>query len=207
MSCTVAVLISGNGSNLQAILDHAKQPQAPFEVGVVVSNHPDAFGLQRAAQAKIACHVVDHRKFAKRQDFEQQMLQTLADYQPDLVVLAGFMRILTPFFIEQYQGRLLNIHPALLPAYKGLHTHQRVLADGAREHGATVHFVVPQLDAGPTIIQARVPVLPNDTVDSLAKRVLVQEHRIYPLAISWFAQGRLRLQDNRAWLDNQPLFG
>lgn len=205
MTCPVTVLISGEGSNLQALLDDAAIPGAPYRIQQVVCNRPNAHGLDRAREAGVPTEVVDHRDFPNREAFDEQLLAALAARPPELVVLAGFMRILTSGFITPWTGRLLNIHPSLLPAHKGLHTHSRALQAGDREHGATVHFVVPELDAGPTILQARVPILPEDTPDALAARVLVEEHRIYPQAVRWFAQGRLRLRDGRAWLDGSPI--
>jgi phosphoribosylglycinamide formyltransferase-1 len=202
----LVVLISGSGSNLQAILDHAAGPdKALYRVAAVLSNRADAFGLERARGAGIPAEVLDHRAFSEREAYDAALMDKINSYSPDLVVLAGFMRILTPAFVRHYQGRLLNIHPSLLPAFRGLHTHYRALEARVAEHGATVHFVTDELDAGPIILQARVPVLPNDTPEILAARVLAQEHQIYPQAIRWFAQGRLQLIQGRAWLDNKPI--
>ncbi len=202
----IVVLISGSGSNLQAILDAAARGELPVEVRAVISNRPDAKGLARAQQAGIPTVVVDHTAFASRQDYDRALMAQIDRFAPKLVVLAGFMRLLTDEFTSHYAGRMLNIHPSLLPAYKGLHTHRRALEDGAGEHGASVHFVTAELDGGPVIVQARVPVHPGDTPERLAERVLEQEHRIYPQAIRWFAEGRLRLgEDGRAWLDGRPL--
>ena len=190
----VIVLISGRGSNLQAIIDDAGQPDCPFELRAVVSNRPDAAGLERALQANIATRIVDHQSHASRESFDAALAQTIDSWRPGLVVLAGFMRILTPEFVDHFDGRLINIHPSLLPAFPGLATHQRAIASGVAEHGASVHFVTAALDGGPVIVQARVPVLASDDADTLAARVLTQEHRILPLAIRWFAEGRLELQ-------------
>lgn len=204
-ACRIAVLISGSGSNLQSLIDACAHRTLPAEICLVLSNRPDAYGLQRANQAGIATAVVDHKNYGSREDFDAELVKTLQQYQPDLVILAGFMRILTPVFVQSFQGRLLNIHPSLLPRYPGLHTHQRALDAGDPEAGATVHFVTDELDGGPPILQARVPVQAGDTAEALAKRVLQLEHLIYPLAARWFAQGRLRLEDGRAWLDQKPL--
>jgi len=190
----VIVLISGRGSNLQAIIDDAGQPDCPFELRAVVSNRSDAAGLERALQANIATRIVDHECHASRESFDAALAQTIDSWRPGLVVLAGFMRILTPEFVDHFDGRLINIHPSLLPAFPGLATHQRAIASGVAEHGASVHFVTAALDGGPVIVQARVPVLASDDADTLAARVLTQEHRILPLAIRWFAEGRLELQ-------------
>lgn len=190
----VIVLISGRGSNLQAIIDDAGQPDCPFELRAVVSNRPDAAGLERALQANIATRIVDHQSHASRESFDAALAQTIDSWRPGLVVLAGFMRILTPEFVDHFDGRLINIHPSLLPAFPGLATHQRAIASGVAEHGASAHFVTAALDGGPVIVQARVPVLASDDADTLAARVLTQEHRILPLAIRWFAEGRLELQ-------------
>lgn len=197
----VVVLISGRGSNLQAILDEIRADRLPVKIRAVISNNPDAPGLARAQAASIPTHVVNHRDYPDREQFDQALRREIDAYAPELVVLAGFLRLLTPAFIKHYAGRLLNIHPSLLPQFPGLNTHARALESGARVHGASVHFVTPDMDAGPIIIQAAVPILPGDTPLSLAARVLEQEHRIYPLAIRWFAEGRLRLQDGQVLLD------
>lgn len=201
-TCRVVVLISGNGSNLQALIDY---PQRPYEICAVISNRADAFGLQRAQNAGINTAVLDHKSFASREAFDQALMQLIDQYQADLVVLAGFMRILSSAFVQHYAGRLLNIHPSLLPLYKGTQTHQRALDAGDHQHGASVHFVTEELDGGPVVLQAVVPILPGDTAEVLAARVATQEHRIYPEAVSWFALGRLRVQDGTACLDNTPL--
>jgi phosphoribosylglycinamide formyltransferase-1 len=201
----LVVLISGRGSNLQAILDGATAGTLPAEIRAVISNRPDAYGLERARQAGVPTAVVDHTAFPDRQTFEAALRERIDAERPELVILAGFMRILSPGFVEHYRGRLLNIHPSLLPKYRGLHTHERALAAGEREHGASVHFVIPELDSGPVIVQARVPVLPDDDPDTLAARVLAREHRIYPLAIQWFAGGRVRMQGDNVAFDGQLL--
>jgi phosphoribosylglycinamide formyltransferase-1 len=202
----VVVLISGRGSNLQAILDAIADGDLPIEIRAVISNRPDAPGLQRPALLGIRTIVVDHACYASRRAFEAVLQSTIDAFEPGLLVLAGFMRILAPEFVTHYRGRILNIHPSLLPEYPGLNTHQRVLEAGNRESGATVHFVTPQMDGGPAILQARVPVLAGDDAGTLAERVLEQEHRILPLAIRWFAEGRVRLDAaGRVMLDGAPL--
>lgn len=201
----VVILISGTGTNLQAIIDAAARDELPVEIRAVISNRPHAPGLERARRARIPTQVIDHSAFATRAQFDAALQSAIDALQPQLVVLAGFMRILTPDFVRHYLGRMLNIHPSLLPKYPGLNTHQRVLDAGEREHGASVHFVTGELDGGPLIAQARVPVRADDTVAGLAARVRAREHEIYPSAIRWFAQGRLALRDNSAYLDDQPL--
>ena len=244
----IVVLISGGGSNLQALIDAAQAGTLPVAIRAVISNRADAFGLTRAARAGVPAQTLSHRDFASRADYDVALAALVERAVPELVapatsglvepatsgldkrkasglvelatsglderkasglvVLAGFMRILTPAFVSRLHGRLLNIHPSLLPKYPGLHTHARALAAGDSEHGATVHFVTDELDGGPAIIQARVPVLPGDDADRLAARVLVQEHRIYPQAVRWFAEGRLHLGgDGRVVLDDRPLQG
>lgn len=199
------MLVSGSGSNLQAFIDACRDPAYPCTVAAVISNRPGVRGLERATAAGIASEVLDHTGFASREDFDAALLARVDAYRPDLVILAGFMRILTPAFVRHYAGRLLNIHPSLLPMYPGLHTHRRALAAGDTEHGATVHFVTADLDGGPPVVQARVAVLPGDDEATLAARVLEKEHLIYPLAARLFAEGRLRLRDGRAELDGAPL--
>ncbi len=191
-------LISGSGSNLQALIDGVTDGYLPIDIRAVISNQAQAKGLERAARAGIETRVLNHRDYPGREAYDAD-LQTLIDtYEPGLVVLAGFMRILTPGFVRHYQGRLLNIHPSLLPRYRGLHTHARVLAAGDLEHGASVHFVTEELDGGPLVLQVRVAVQTDDDADSLAARVLQHEHRIYPQAVRWFAEGRLRLGNSGA---------
>lgn len=197
----LVVLISGRGSNLQAILDAIAAGDLPARVAAVISDRPDAPGLERARQAGVPAEVVSGAPYATRADYDRALMERIDRYRPGLVVLAGFMRILGSEFVRHYRDRLINIHPSLLPAFRGLDTHARALAAGVREHGASVHFVTEDLDAGPVICQARVPVLPGDTPDRLAARVLEQEHRIYPQAIRWFAEGRLSVCDGRVLLD------
>ncbi len=201
----IAVLISGSGSNLQAIIDACESGQINGRVSVVISNRPGVFGLERATSSGIATQVIDHQQFDSRETFDAELIKHIDAANADLVVLAGFMRILSAGFTQHYQGRLLNIHPSLLPAYKGTHTHQRVLDDGVTVHGASVHFVSPELDGGPVIMQAHVPVLEGDTADSLAKRVLGKEHIIYPQVVEWFCADRLSLDNNVIRLDQQVL--
>lgn len=200
----IVVLISGSGSNLQALID-SSQNGAPFEVVAVISNRDDAYGLERARSTGITTATLPFQGFESREAYDSALQQLIDGFKPELVVLAGFMRILTDDFVDHYSGRMVNIHPSLLPRHRGLHTHARAIEAGDREHGATVHFVTPELDAGPIIIQAEVPVLNTDTPEQLAARVLEQEHRIYPQAVSWFAEGRLTLDGNRALLDGQPI--
>lgn len=201
----VVVLISGSGSNLQALLDACSDATYPAEVVAVISNKATAYGLTRAQQCGIATAVLDHRQFPDRAAFDRELQVTIDRWHPDIVVLAGFMRILTPEFVEHFQGKLLNIHPSLLPLYPGLHTHRRALDAGDGEHGATVHFVTPELDGGPAIVQARVPVEVADTELSLAARVLIEEHRLYPLAVRWLAEGKVRLEDHRVLFNDAPV--
>ncbi len=200
----VVVLISGGGTNLQAIIDAAEQG-LPIEIRAVISNRPDAYGLERARRAGIPTKVLDHRDYPDRESFDRALARLIDSYQPELVLLAGFMRILTPGFVHHYAGRMFNIHPSLLPRHQGLHTHERALQAGDSEHGASIHFVTEELDGGPVVLQARVPVQEGDTPDILAARVLEQEHRIYPLAVKWFAEGRLALDGNRVLFDGRPL--
>lgn len=189
----VVALISGNGSNLQAIIDARDHGRLEIDLRAVISNRADAWGLERAAAAGVAGRVLDHREFADRESYDAALLELIHEFDPELVILAGFMRILSAGFVRAWHGRMLNIHPSLLPRHQGLRTHQRALDAGDSVHGATVHFVTEELDGGPAILQVRVPVLPDDDADALAARVLVQEHRIFPRVISWIAEGRLRL--------------
>lgn len=201
----VVVLISGSGTNLQALIDAQRGGELNVELAAVISNRPAVQGLMRAEHAGIPALVVDHTRFDQRESFDRQLQATIDEYRPDLVVLAGFMRILTPEFTAHYEGRMLNIHPSLLPKYQGLHTHERAIAAGDREHGVTVHFVTRELDGGPAVIQARVPIEPDDDPISLAHKVQRQEHRIYPMAVQWFCEGRIRMRDGQTLLDNEPL--
>jgi phosphoribosylglycinamide formyltransferase-1 len=190
----VAVLISGRGSNMVSLIEAARDPAYPAEIALVISNRPDAAGLARARADAIATVVVDHTAFGKdREAFERAIQAVLDEHRIDIVCLAGFMRLLTPWLVRRWEGRMLNIHPALLPDFKGLNTHERALAAGVKEHGATVHFVVPEMDAGPIIAQARVQVAESDTPDTLAARVLAEEHRLYPQALKLVASGEAKL--------------
>jgi phosphoribosylglycinamide formyltransferase 1 len=188
----VAILISGRGSNMAALIEAATEPDFPAEIALVVSNRPDAKGLEFATAHGIATAIVDHRAFASREAFEAALQAKLAEARIDIVCLAGFLRMLTASFVEPWRGRMLNIHPSLLPEFKGLDTHARALDAGAKIHGCTVHFVVPELDSGPIILQARVPVVEGDDADSLAERVLAAEHRIYPAALKLVAEGKVK---------------
>ena len=204
-SIPVVILISGSGSNLQAIIDAANAGDCPIHISAVISNRPDVKGLERARLAGIKTDVIDHTKFDGRDAFDQALVNRIDSYQPTLVVLAGFMRILTNYFVEHYTGRLLNIHPALLPDFPGLNTHERAIKSGVKQHGASVHFVTTEVDGGPIVLQASVPVKPDDTATALAARVLQQEHLIYPLAIKWYAEGRLVLESNKPLFDKKEL--
>ncbi len=204
-ACRTVILISGSGSNLQAIIDAQEAGDAAIEISAVISNKAGVRGLERAAKHNIAAEVLDHKAYDSREAFDSALIECIDKHKPELVVLAGFMRILTPAFTEHYLGRMLNIHPSLLPKYQGLHTHQRAIDAGDKEHGVTVHFVTAELDGGPSVIQARVPILPEDTADTLAARVLTQEHIIYPRAIGWFARGRLKMEDGKAFLDGKQV--
>ena len=188
-----------------ALAQRSREPQAAYSIAGVLSDQPDAKGLELAADLGIATQALPAPKGIKRAEYDRSLAAAIKVHEPKLIVLAGFMRILSPEFVGEFSGRMLNIHPSLLPMYPGLHTHQRALEAHDAEHGATVHFVTEQLDGGPAIIQGRVAVLPQDTEDALAARVQVQEHRIYPLAVNWFCSGRLRFADNQAWLDGRVL--
>lgn len=203
--CKIVVLISGNGSNLQAIIDSINSQQCPAEIAAVISNKAGAYGLVRAEQAGITAHCIDHHQYQDRQFFDKALMQLIDQYQPDLVVLAGFMRILTDDFVNHYLGHLINIHPSLLPKYPGLNTHQRALEAGDKQHGCSVHFVTPVLDGGPVIIQGVTAITENIDLNVLEERVHQLEHKIYPIAITWFAEQRLALVNNAAMLDAQPL--
>ncbi|MEH6552056.1 MAG: phosphoribosylglycinamide formyltransferase [Pseudomonadales bacterium] len=201
----IVVLISGSGSNLQSLIDDAKLPGSLYDIVAVLSNKPEAYGLERAAKAHIDQICIKHQDFPDRESFDSALVHALEGYQPDLVILAGFMRILTASFVSRFKGKLLNIHPSLLPKYPGLHTHQRAIDAGDSEAGCTVHFVTEDLDGGPPILQAKVPVLANDSPDLLATRVLAKEHLVYPLVARWFARTRVELQGDNALIDQQPI--
>lgn len=202
---SVVVLLSGNGSNLQAIIDAIQQHHLAIHIAAVISDRPQAYGLTRAQQAGLCTHVIDYRHYAERADFDAALTRQIDAYSPDLVVLAGFMRILTTECVNHYLGKMINIHPSLLPKYQGLHTHRRVLEAGEAEHGASVHYVTPELDSGPIILQARIPVLAEDTAESLQQRVHQVEHRIYPEAIQRIATGQVSFRNNQVYYADQPI--
>ncbi|RRS08512.1 phosphoribosylglycinamide formyltransferase [Pseudoalteromonas sp. J010] len=201
----LVVLISGSGSNLQAIIDACKSGYINGEIAAVVSNKASAYGLIRAQQAGITTEVLDHKQFASREDYDVALGQLIERFTPDLVVLAGFMRILTPYLVQKFEGKMLNIHPSLLPKYQGLNTHQRAIDANDAEHGASVHFVTEELDGGPVVCQAKVAILPGDTAESLAQRVHKQEHILYPLVVKWFSEQRLTMEAEYAVFDNKTL--
>ena len=201
----VVVLISGNGSNLQALIDAQSYDELGGEIVAVISNQADAYGLKRARDAGIDAVALPHREYDSREAFDGALIKVIERHEPDLIVLAGFMRILTPLFVQRFYGRLLNIHPSLLPAYQGLDTHARALADGVAEHGCSVHFVTEELDGGPVVVQAAVAVDAEDDTASLKDKVHVREHLIYPIAVKWFLQGRLQLGSQGPTLDGMPL--
>lgn len=201
----VAILISGSGTNLQAFIDRAAAGDLEADIALVLSNRADAYGLTRAEQAGIPTAVISHRDFDSREDFDRAMAEVIDAENVDYVVLAGFMRILSGWFVDRYLGRLLNVHPALLPLYPGLDTHQRVLDAGDTHHGTTVHFVIEDLDAGPCILQGRIPVAPSTDAGELNRRIQAVEHRIYPEALNWLASGRAGFKDGRAILDGAAL--
>lgn len=200
----IVVLISGNGTNLQAIID-AVARGLPVDIQAVISNQPNAFGLQRAQHANIPTVVISHRDYPSREAFDAALIKVIDRYSPQLVVLAGFMRKLSAHFVQHYHQRLINIHPALLPKHKGMHTHQAVLAAGDTEHGISIHFVTEAVDSGPIICQAALSVAPNDTIESLTARIHELEHLVYPEVLSWFAADRVTLKDDVVYFDNQPL--
>lgn len=201
----IVILISGRGSNMQAVVEACEREGWPATIAAVISNRPDAAGLDWAAQRGLTTAVVDHRGFPDRPSFDQALARTIDQHNPDLVLLAGFMRILGEAFVTHYEGRMLNIHPSLLPAFPGLHTHRGAIEAGCKQAGATVHLVTAELDHGPIIAQGSVPVLPTDDESSLASRVLTIEHRLYPLAVRWMLEDRLRFEGGRVWhRDGEP---
>jgi phosphoribosylglycinamide formyltransferase-1 len=201
----LVVLVSGSGSNLQAIIDACQSNQIKGEVVAVISNKANAYGLTRAQNAGIETQVLSHKTFATREEYDVELASLIDSFDPDLVVLAGFMRILTPDLVQKFKGKMLNIHPSLLPKYQGLNTHQRAIDAKDDFHGASVHFVTEELDGGPVVLQAKVPVLADDTADTLAQRVHEQEHIIYPLVVQWFSEQRLTMEADYAVFDDQPL--
>lgn len=203
MKKRLVVLISGSGSNLQALISACSAQTLNAEIVAVFSNKADAYGLIRAQQAGIPALSLSPAEFPSRDDFDAALQAQIDGYQPDLIILAGYMRILTPAFVRHYHGRMLNIHPSLLPKYPGLHTHRKVLENGDAGHGTSVHFVTEELDGGPVILQARIAVLPDDTEDTLTARIQQEEHRIYPQVVNWFVQGRLVLKEEGVYLDGK----
>ncbi len=201
----IVVLISGSGSNLQAIIDACKCGEIDGNVVAVISNKANAYGLTRATDAGIETAVLDHKQYPSREQYDADLAEVIESFDPDLVVLAGFMRILTAPFVQKYCGKMLNIHPSLLPKYQGLNTHQRAIEAGDKEHGVSVHFVTEELDGGPVVLQARVRIDATDNAQTLAQKVHQQEHLIYPKVVQWFAERRLRMKDNVAILDEKAL--
>ncbi|WP_396586641.1 phosphoribosylglycinamide formyltransferase [Bermanella sp. R86510] len=201
----IVVLISGSGSNMATIAAACARDEIDAEIVGVISNRPGVLGLDRAQEMGIPTQVVDHTEYNSREEFDAHLIREIDNFTPDLVVLAGFMRILTSDFVRRYKGRMLNIHPSLLPKYKGLNTHKRALEAGDKEHGVTVHFVSEDLDGGPNVIQAVIPVLDDDTEGSLRTRVQEQEHIIYPIAVKWFVEGRISMLKGDAYFDDQPI--
>ncbi len=204
MSCRTAILVSGSGTNLQAFIDQVAAGQLDLDLCIVFSNNPDALGLERALKAGIPTECFEHGTFPSRELFDRAVADILDVYEPELIILAGFMRILSPWFVRHYEGRILNIHPALLPKYPGLHTHRRVLDAGDEWHGSTVHFVTEELDGGPRILQGRLRVNPGESAEELQRRVQAIEHRIYPQAASLVGSGRVTFRDGETWIDGKP---
>ncbi|MCO4320057.1 phosphoribosylglycinamide formyltransferase [Aliidiomarina quisquiliarum] len=201
----IVILVSGSGTNMLNIAEQCAEQRVAGKVVAVIANKADASGIAKAAELGLETAVLAHRNFTSREAYDQALAELVTSYQPDVVVLAGFMRILTAEFVQPFQGRLLNIHPSLLPKYKGLHTHERALANGDTEHGVSVHFVTEELDGGPVILQAKIPIFDGDTIDDLQQRVHEQEYRIYPLVVNWLCNERLRLTAAGAELDGQLL--
>ena len=201
----IVVLISGSGSNLQAMIDAISAGKLNARIAAVISNRPGVKGLERAEAAGIKTHTIDHTQFNSRESFDQEMIKVIDQYKPGLVVLAGFMRILTDEFVLHYDGRMMNIHPSLLPKYQGLNTHQRALDAGDKQHGVSIHFVNTELDGGPLVLQAVIDINGDDTAESLQQRIHKLEHVIYPMVIDWVSQGRLALKEQQVFLDKKPL--
>ena len=201
----IVILISGRGSNMRALIERSHDGHSAFSVAAVIADRSDAGGLEIARHLNVVARGLPAPKNMNRGAYENVLASAIEEYTPSLIVLAGFMRILSAQFVERFAGKILNIHPSLLPKYTGLHTHRRALEAREPEHGVTVHFVTEQLDGGPRVLQARVPIMPGDTEATLSQRVLIQEHVIYPLAVNWFCQGRLRCSAGKAWLDGRPL--
>ncbi|MPW27731.1 phosphoribosylglycinamide formyltransferase [Agarivorans sp. B2Z047] len=205
MARNIVVLISGSGTNLQAIIDACKEGRINASISAVVSNKADAYGLERAKQAAINTVVVNPKEYSDRESYDMALAEVIEQHNADLIVMAGFMRILSQAFVERFSGKMLNIHPSLLPKYQGLNTHQRAIDAQDQEHGCSIHFVTPELDGGPVILQAKVPVFSDDDAETLAARVQVQEHAIYPLVVNWFVEGRLSMENDSALLDDNIL--
>ncbi|MBE0351253.1 phosphoribosylglycinamide formyltransferase [Pseudoalteromonas lipolytica] len=203
--CRLVVLISGSGSNLQAIIDACGRGEINADIAAVISNKADAYGLERAKNAGIQTRVLSHKDFDSREAYDVELMDIIDSFEPNLVVLAGFMRILTPNLVQKFKGKMLNIHPSLLPKYQGLNTHQRAIDAKDDVHGVSVHFVTEELDGGPVVLQAKVPVLENDTAETLAQRVHQQEHIIYPLVVKWFSEQRLKMEADYAVFDEKQL--
>ncbi|AXV64947.1 MULTISPECIES: phosphoribosylglycinamide formyltransferase [Pseudoalteromonas] len=203
--CRLVVLISGSGSNLQAIIDACGRGEINADIAAVISNKADAYGLERAKNAGIQTRVLSHKDFDSREAYDAELMDIIDSFEPNLVVLAGFMRILTPNLVQKFKGKMLNIHPSLLPKYQGLNTHQRAIDAKDDVHGVSVHFVTEELDGGPVVLQAKVPVLENDTAETLAQRVHQQEHIIYPLVVKWFSEQRLKMEADYAVFDEKQL--
>lgn len=201
----IVVLISGSGSNLQSLIDGCHNSTINAEIVAVVSNQSDAYGIVRAQEAGIPALFLNAKNFSGRDEYDAALLETIAQYQPDLVVLAGFMRILSSTFVKNFSGKMLNIHPSLLPKYPGLHTHRKALENGDKEHGTSVHFVTEELDGGPVILQAKIPLYTKDTENDVIERIKTKEHHIYPMVVQWFVNGRLTMIDGKAVLDGNPL--
>lgn len=204
MTCRTVILISGSGTNLQSFIDKVASGVLDLDLCLVFSNRPDAFGLERARKAGIPTACIEHRDYGDRESFDRAVAAIIDDYAPDLIVLAGFMRILSPWFVQHYAGRILNIHPALLPKYPGLNTHQRALDAGDEWHGSTVHFVTEELDGGPRILAGRLRVDPAETAEELQRRVQALEHQIYPEAAALVCSGRATFRDGASWIDGRP---
>ncbi len=201
----IVVLISGSGTNLQAIMDAAAAGRIQGQIVEVISNRADAYGLERAAKAGITTQVLDHRDHPTRQAYDTVLAEHIETLKPDLIILAGFMRILSDAFVERFMGRLINIHPSLLPAYRGLHTHARAIEAKEPLHGCSVHYVIPELDAGPVIAQAAVTIKADDTPETLQTRVQAMEHQLYPEVVAWLADGRVSMKEQAVWIDGQPI--
>ncbi|MFB6434784.1 MAG: phosphoribosylglycinamide formyltransferase [Candidatus Malihini olakiniferum] len=201
----IIVLLSGQGSNLQALIEACACRRVKANIAAVFSNNPEAYGLVLAQEAEIPAHVIEQKRFVDRAAFDASMAEEMAQYHPDLVVLSGYLRILSQEFVARFAGKMLNIHPSLLPKYPGLHTHRNALENGEKVHGTSIHFVTDELDGGPLVLQSKVPVFNEDTEEVLTARIQAQEHIIYPLVVNWFVEGRLKMREGEAWLDGVRL--